>query len=149
MDIAPPPSVVDLVEDKLADSIWKSWFNLLRESLQVEAWHSVGATGEPAFQNSWVNSITAGVPPASFYKDPLDVVHLRGNINTGLTATTAFTLPLGYRPPYTVVQIVYNNNGGPGPGGANVYLTVNTDGTVVPTFSAGTDIWLDGTSFRI
>jgi len=149
VDIAPPPSVVDLTEDKLADSIWKTWFNLLREALQVELWRNVGGTDQPAFLNSWANVGTAGLPPAGFYKDPFGRVHLRGNIDTGLTGTTAFTLPTGYRPPYKVVSIVYNNNGGPGPGGANVFLTVNTDGTVVPTFSAGTDMWLDGTSFRI
>lgn len=114
-----------------------------------EDWHDVGTTNDfgVTFQNSWAN-VGGGAVPAGFYKDPFGTVHLRGNIDTGSTGTVAFTLPVGYRPEYNTVKIVYNNNGGPGPGGANVYVTVTTTGTVTPTFSAGTDMWLDGVSFR-
>jgi hypothetical protein len=33
---------------------------------------------------------------AAFYKDPLDVVHLKGVVKAG--TGTVFTLPVGYRP---------------------------------------------------
>jgi hypothetical protein len=120
------------------------------EALQgdSENWHAVGTTNDfgVTFQNSWAN--VGGSSPAGFYKDRFNVVWLRGNIDTGVSGSIAFTLPVGYRPEYNTVQIVYNNNGGPGPGGANVYVTVQSDGDVIPTYSAGTDAWLDGVMFR-
>ena len=114
-----------------------------------ETWHDVGTTNDfdVTFQNSWAN-VGGGNPPAGFYKDKMNIVHLRGNIDTGASGSIAFTLPVGYRPEYSTRHIVYNNNGGPGPGGANVFINVQADGDVIPTFSAGTDMWLDGVSFR-
>jgi len=114
-----------------------------------ESWHNVGTTNDfnVTFSNSWAN-VGGATPPAGFYKDKFNTVHLRGNIDSGATGNACFTLPVGYRPEYQTVRIVYNNNGGPGPGGANVYITVSSAGVVTPTFSAGTDMWLDGVSFR-
>src|SRR5262245_34722611 len=65
-----------------------------------EAWHVVGATGEPAFQNGWANAQTKAPPepePVAFYKDHEGVVHLRG-IAAGTVETVVFQLPSGYRP---------------------------------------------------
>ena len=121
------------------------------EKLQgdCEDWHNVGSTNDfgVTFENSWANQ-GGGVTPAGFFKDKMGTVHLRGLIDTGSTGTTCFTLPIGYRPDYDWIQVCVNNNGGPGPGGAAVYTTVNTDGAVVPSFSAGTNMRLDGVSFR-
>lgn len=61
-----------------------------------EAWHEIGAGGEPAFQNSWVN-YSASDSSAAFMKDSLGFVHLKGVIKNG-TGATMFTLPAGYRP---------------------------------------------------
>ena len=112
-----------------------------------ENWYEVGSTNDfdVTFQNSWANT---GTSPASFFKDKMGLVYLRGNIDSGISGSVAFTLPVGYRPEYSTLQIVYNNNGGPGPGGAAVYVNVNQAGDVVPSFSAGTDMWLDGITFR-
>ena len=68
---------------------------------QVEEWHEIGDTNEPAFENSWANAGGA-YEPAAFYKDPFGRVHLKGRIGTGTAATTAFTLPTGYRPNGTI-----------------------------------------------
>ena len=114
-----------------------------------EQWHAVGSTNDfgVTFTNSWANT-GGGAAPAGFYKDPFNTVYLRGVIDSGATANSAFTLPLGYRPEYELVFVVFNNNGGPGPGGAEVRVTVQTNGNVVPVFTAGTDIRLDGVIFR-
>jgi S-layer homology domain len=58
-----------------------------------EPFHIVGTAGEPQFQNGWTNA-----SPVGFYIDTTNVVHLKGVLFGGPTATTAFTLPAGYRP---------------------------------------------------
>ena len=62
-----------------------------------EDWHEVGATDEPAFQNSWAN-YALGDATAAFLKLPSGVVFIKGSIKSGSTGTTVFTLPAGYRP---------------------------------------------------
>jgi hypothetical protein len=105
-------------------------------NLNVEPFHIVGDPGEPAFENSWVN-FGAGTPPASFYKDPLGRVHLRGTVQNGTTGTVIFTLPVGYRPA--------NGENLPAVGAALV--TVASTGTVTP-FMASSTVSINGISFR-
>lgn len=59
------------------------------DDLEGVAWTAV------SFQNSWVN----GSSQPAQYRKIGDVVHLRGHIGGGTLSTTAFTLPVGYRPP--------------------------------------------------
>lgn len=61
-------------------------------------WNVVGATDQPAFENSWVNDNTTTENSASFKKTNDGFVQLRGSISTGASNTTAFTLPSAYRP---------------------------------------------------
>jgi hypothetical protein len=65
----------------------------------IEAWHEVGAAGQPAFQNGWTNF---GAPwsTAAFAKDSAGFVHLKGTLTAGTFGfgAAAFTLPAGYRP---------------------------------------------------
>lgn len=62
-----------------------------------EPWRVVGAAGQPAFQNSWVNYDASH--QARFYKDPSGVVRLDGTIKSGsVGGFAAFVLPAGYRP---------------------------------------------------
>jgi hypothetical protein len=62
-----------------------------------EAWHTVGAPGEPAFQNGWVSE-------ATFFDDPQfrrasdGRVQLRGAAKSGTNNTVVFTLPAAYAP---------------------------------------------------
>jgi hypothetical protein len=61
----------------------------------LEAWHILGAGGEPAYQNSWM--AYAGLP--GFFIDTIGIVHLRGSVAGGSpVVSTIFTLPVGYRP---------------------------------------------------
>lgn len=67
-----------------------------------EWWRYVGASGQPAFVNSWVNHGTWGTS-ARFYKDALGTVHIEGLVKSGGVGTSVaagqiFVLPMGYRP---------------------------------------------------
>lgn len=92
------------------------------ELTDSEAFHRLGAAGEPGFLNGtdgdcvWGPTLAAGIGlnPIAFYKDPLDVVHLVGSAaaqdgaggDGSCDATVAgevedgivFILPSGYRP---------------------------------------------------
>lgn len=91
----------------------------------LEAWNVIGAAGQPAFTNGWVNF---GAPwgVAAFYKDPDGWVHLKGLIRSGTINTSAFTLPAGYRPPYRWLMSVDSNT-------SQGTVVVQTDGTVIPS----------------
>ena len=123
-------------------------------TLKGEEWREVGATGQPAFANSWSN-FGSGFDTAGFYKDALGIVHLKGLVDgpagagTG-SGTVAFTLPEGYRPAATVRTIgVGEASGGTGVG----VIDIATSGTVTLTAigvaanAAVTDFSLN-TSFR-
>jgi hypothetical protein len=102
---------------------------------QLESVKVIGASGQPAFQNSWVAFGTSDATPG-FYKDPFGIVHITGTVKLGTVGTTIFTLPAGYRPEKnTNVPEVCNNAFGSiqiAPsgavtqvaGGSNVYLTL-------------------------
>ncbi|MCI5057630.1 MAG: hypothetical protein MRY83_16065, partial [Flavobacteriales bacterium] len=64
-----------------------------------DTWHSVGSAGEPAFQNSWVNTF-ANIDYDLMFKKVGSVVWIRGAVQkSGASGTTTlFTLPAGYRP---------------------------------------------------
>lgn len=76
-----------------------------------EAWRIVGAAGQPAFVNSWANFGGAWTT-AGFYRDALGWVHMRGLVASGSAANaTIFTLPSGYRPPFTLNMSTVANAG--------------------------------------
>jgi len=62
------------------------------------AWHEVGAGGEPAFENSWVNYDSVNYATAAFRKDALGFIHIKGMVRSGSLPGTIFTLPAGSRP---------------------------------------------------
>lgn len=105
---------------------------VLQASSALEARHYVGTTGEPAFQNNWVN-YGGSNEPANFYKDNFGMVHIAGQIKGGSGFNPAFTLPVGYRPPYnsSFSPTVSNNSFG--------YVSIQADGTV---YVAGSTTWL-------
>lgn len=102
-------------------------------AVPMDPWHYVGASGEPAMANSWLNfdnSLqvpTAGQRNARFRKYPDGRVRLSGLIKSGTIGAAAFTLPVGYRPP--VPNIAYSAMAGVAP----AQIVINADGTVVPT----------------
>jgi hypothetical protein len=62
-----------------------------------EAWHEVGAAGEPGFQNGWGNAGGA-TETVAFFRDREGIVHLQGGAIGGASSTLIFQLPVGYRP---------------------------------------------------
>jgi hypothetical protein len=117
-----------------------------------EAFHKVGAAGEPGFQNSWDNQ-PPGLTTESvgFYKDQEGVVHLKGAA-TGGSSSIIFQLPAGYRPASGKVlgfAAICS-----GCAGGVAALSINgsgfvpgTEGAVVAPDTA-TRIGLDGITFR-
>jgi hypothetical protein len=103
------------------------------------AWHEIGAGGEPAFTNSWVN-FGGGNVTAAFRKAPDGRVQLKGLVKTGTLGLSAFTLPAGYRPPVLLRFAVVSN-------GAFGYAAVGSDGTVAPTNGSNVSFALDQISF--
>lgn len=102
--------------------------------------------------NAWAD---AGAPYSTpgYWKDPYNIVHLRGTITTGTAPSVACTLPAGYKPEGTLLFSV--------PSGSSVtssglvfgtlsvpdgIITIASDGAV--TVTAGTTVSLDGITFR-
>lgn len=112
----------------------------------------VGDPGEPAFQGSWVNFDAGGhaaSPPlardAYFYRHR-GRVWLGGVIRAGVSGTTAFTLPPGYRPlaQTGACGLIAEASGG------HAEVDIFPDGTVRPANQTGnvnTHVFLDNLSF--
>lgn len=100
----------------------------------------VGATGNAAFQNSWVNYGGTN-EQAHYWKDSFNMIHIGGVVKSGTITATIFTLPAGYRPQEALIMPVASN-------GAFGVVTINPDGTIVA--SAGSNVYfsLSGISFR-
>lgn len=64
-------------------------------------------TNVAVFTNSWV----AGADAPGYAIDATGFVVLRGNMTSGVIGTTAFTLPVGYRPLVNKAFAVYSDNG--------------------------------------
>lgn len=110
----------------------------------IESWRAVGAVGQPAFQNSWVNY--GGVyQPLRFMKDPFGFVHLEGCIKNGTNAASVFTLPTGYRPPNKMIFRTHCWNSV----GIDANIVANADGTVQASTSDSSngEVWMN-LSFR-
>lgn len=86
-------------------------------------WHVLGAVGEPALQNSWVN-FDATNAPARFRKSS-GITCIQGLIKNGTATgdTLIFTLPVTFRPGYTVHRAVMS-------GGVFAYIKAMADGSV-------------------
>lgn len=111
-----------------------------------DPWHVVGAAGEPAFQNSWVNFDTPSSTSrdARFRKFPDGRVRITGVVKSGTNGASAFTLPAGYRPPRTTLSFVVEQSGGIG------FVHVGNDGAVSIvnlTGAGGTFTFLDSVEF--
>jgi hypothetical protein len=115
-----------------------------------EAVRLIGGVGQPAFQNSWANlDVSAGDRQAGFYRAG-GRVHLTGVIGIGASGTTAFTLPVGYRPIPTPDNIAFPTIAG-GNGIAIIQITPS-GAVIVSNWTTGSAVtsfcFLDGVSFR-
>ena len=94
----------------------------------------------PTLNNGWVNYLN-GYAPATFYKDKENRVHLCGLISSGTISSTAFFLPIGYRP--TAIQIFSPI------GSASTRIDVAPTGEVYITSGTNSFVSLSGISFRV
>jgi hypothetical protein len=76
--------------------------NIKDGAIPQEAWHEIGAVGQPAFENSWVNYNSGTHQTCAFMKDSMGFVHIKGLAKSGTATSAIFTLPTGYRPPLQV-----------------------------------------------
>lgn len=103
-------------------------------TLETHPWIS------PALLNSWAQQVN--YTPIGYTKDEDGWVYLRGGLFGGTVPNTLFVLPVGYRPAAIAVF------GTEGPSGA-CRITINPDGTVVPTVAGGNNPFLDGIAFKV
>jgi hypothetical protein len=94
-----------------------------------DGWVQVGTGLEisPPFQNSWGNA--SGGTPAAFWIDKHGVVRLRGDLEGGTVGTTAFTLPVGFRPETSEAFVTSGVDFGTGMGVSKI--RVDPNGNVV------------------
>ena len=108
-------------------------------TVPIEAWHTVGAAGEPAFQNGWVGHAASGMYAPKFRKRPDGMVELDGMLRGGTINQPAFTLPVGYRPYATTAGSLYIPISISGKSDVG-FLTISDAGLVMVTNSAGQSI---------
>lgn len=102
-----------------------------------ERWHTVGATSEPAYANSWV-AHTAGTNDLQFRREGQRWGVFRGAVKNGSSATaTICTLATDYRPLRPVVIPIASN-------GAYGEITISTAGVVAASVGNTTKLSLDG-----
>lgn len=94
----------------------------------------------PTLQNSWAQQTNYSV--IGYYKDSNGWVHLRGGLLSGVAPNVMFTLPTGYRPPKIMVFASASASGA-------CRITINPDGTVVPTAVVSNNPGIDGISFYV
>jgi microcystin-dependent protein len=102
-------------------------------SVPLDTEHFIGAAGEPAFQNGWVNY--TGLQNMKFRKDPFGKVQIEGDVRNGTNGSVICNLPAGYRPP--------NDSYAPcvGSGGAaGNFVAVFTNGNIVGSMAASTEL---------
>ncbi len=121
---------------------------------QPEAWHVVGAPGEPSFMNSWATVHGTAVQAVAFYEDHEGVVHLKGIAGEG-TGLAMFHLPPGFLPASRKVDEFTVGCGGPS-GECNLHSVgalviygpgFGADGLVQAPVGS-TVVNLEGVSFR-
>lgn len=125
---------VPITGDRLGDRV-----RALLGDTALGAWRTVGATGEPSFQNGWVSG--SGVSAVMYRKESGGLVRLKGVLYGGSSSgSTAFQLPAGYRPAASAVTLGsrLTKFPAPWPTTAERLATVNSAGD----FS----VWIDAPS---
>lgn len=123
-----------LSNSELFPDEFKAWVNKGKEDpIQTyqlpapENMQSVAAT--VGFQNGWVD-FGAPFPLTRFFKDLSGVVHLTGMVKNGTLNSTAFTMPVGYRPSGTLRFAALDGVAGP------AFIDIQTSGIVQVRFGS-------------
>lgn len=106
-----------------------------------DAWTEIGASGAPAFENSWENYDSTTYATAAYMRDHLGFVHLKGEIKTGTVGATVFTLPEQYRPALKSSFATASN-------GAFGSIDVGSDGKVTAAVGSNVSMSLNPVLFR-
>ena len=109
--------------------------------------YSLARTLQPTsafMQNGWYTPSPSTYGVAGYAKDQFGVVHLFGEAahNGGSTLQAIFTLPVGFRPAYRVVEPVVELSIPPTFG----VITIEPDGTVTPDYS-DINVDMEGVTF--
>ena len=100
---------------------------------------SIDSWGTPTLLGAWLNYDANST--VQYMKDKLGFVHLRGGLKAGTANTSAFTLPVGYRPSATSYYVGYCDQTNDG------RIFVLSDGSVY--IKAYTNqVFLDGITFQ-
>ena len=112
----------------------------------LEAWHVVGAAGEPAFEGGWGAYTSYAV---RFRKDRDGYVHIDGLASRPLSGTvsTMFTLPEAYRPPLWHGFLVASTDPFMGAEDTGRILVRADGGVVVSPNTHDLAVFLDGIAF--
>jgi hypothetical protein len=94
----------------------------------------------PTLLNSWV-AFGGTFPSARYYKDEFGVVHLSGVLKSGTVPSTAFILPIGYRPLFDLVFASISNS-------LIARVDIKPNGNVGLNLGSNLSFNLDGISFR-
>ena len=117
-----------------------------------EAWHAVGAPGEPLFEHGFMNYPLS--PPASyerlaFFKDAAGIVHLKGGVLGGAADKSVFRLPPGFRPASETFLAIPVSCGGCAASGIDLATIFGSNtGADGEVRSPGVSMFVDGISFR-
>lgn len=114
----------------------QTWINTWGVDTNADTvWHEIGASGEPAFENSWTN-FGSGFATAAYRRYPDNILRLKGNIKLGTNNTRAFYLPVGWRPAVAhTLATASSHNGG------NDRIDVWSDGQVIIRLAGTTPSW--------
>ncbi len=134
------PGAPNLYLDPAAQTVAAQVYGVRPQPYRAPASY-VEAFIAPTLLNSWVNFDPANYSPAGYYKDHTGTVHLRGLIKSGVIGSTAFVLPVGYRPAFALSIATASNS-------LFAICSIDASGNVTP--GTGSNVWFsfDNISFR-
>lgn len=106
----------------------------LKANIAQEAWIT------PTLVNGW-NHFGSPTYNASYMKDSMGFVHLRGRVKDGTISSYFMVLPVGYRPTNTQSYVVDSN-------GSFGRLVVSSDGAVNCVVGSNVFVSIDGITFK-
>lgn len=136
--------------DRLMARYPNSWFDGVKPIQTIETLYQEKANKvqeawiTPTLQNGWTAS-DVNFYPVRYYKDEFGIVRLKGRIQGG-TATTAITLPVGYRPDSSQLSFLCHISNTDSV--CRVAIT-NTGAVIIATtLPANQGVYLDSISFK-
>lgn len=116
------------------------WISLVGDS----GWLEIGTSGNPSFQNGWIN-LGGGLAATAAFRRFNNVVYLKGVISRVTSrAFTAFNLPAGFRPHADYYVSVWANGTTTNDTAA---VNINKNGDVKGRAATAGSLSLDGISF--